>query len=153
MNLKIFLTMGEKPPDTFGRGRDASSIQVSLVITSPRFCQELQELLVLPSAILCSTVCLLIVIILYDTCFPPSADGHEITLVYFMHLLPAKTRQLTTTTAATIITDHHNNSNTTPSYTHQITTTNTAALTTNNTTTNITTTNHNSSVLVARWWF
>jgi hypothetical protein len=149
MNLKIFLPMGEKPPDTFGRGRDASSIQVSLVVAFPRFCQELQELLVLPSAILCSTICPLIVIILYDTCFPPSTDSREIALVYFMHLLPAKTRQLTTTTAATtittIITDHHNNSNTTPAYMHQITTTNTTAHTTNNTTTNITTTNHNSN--------
>jgi hypothetical protein len=64
MNLKIFLPMGEKPPDTFGRGGDDSPIQASLFITFPHFCQVLQEIFVLQSAILHSTVCLLIVVIL-----------------------------------------------------------------------------------------
>jgi hypothetical protein len=142
MNLKIFLPMGGKPPDKFGRGRDASSIQVSLIIAFPRFCQVLQELLVLPSASMSSTICSLIVIIFYDICFPLSAEGYEIVLVSLMQLLPSKTRQLTTTTAATttttITTDHHYNSHTTPAHTHKITTTNTAHTTVN------TTTNHNS---------
>jgi hypothetical protein len=109
MNLKIFLPMGEKPPDTFGRGGDASSTQASLVITFLCFCQALQEFLVLPSAILHSTVCPLIAIILYDTRLPPPAVGHEIALVFFMQL-----HQLTTNTAAatittpTVITDNNN---------------------------------------------
>jgi hypothetical protein len=111
MNLKIFLPMGEKPPDKFGRGRDASPIQVFLVIAFPRFCQALQELLVLPSATMSSTICSLIVIIFYDICFPPSAEGYEIALVSLMQLFTSKTCQLTTTTAATttttITTDHH----------------------------------------------
>jgi hypothetical protein len=142
MNLNIFLPMGEKPPDKFGRGHDASLIQVSLVIAFPRFCQVLQKLLVLPSATMSSTICSLIVIIFYDNCFPPSAEGYEIALVSLMQLLSSKTRQLTTTTAATttttITTDHHYNSHTTPAHTHKITTTNTAHTSVN------TTMNHNS---------
>jgi hypothetical protein len=149
MNLKIFLPMGEKPPDKFGRGRDVLSIQVSLVIAFPRFCHVLQELLVLPSATMSSTICSLIVIIFHDNCFPPSAEGYKIALVSSMQFLPPKTRQLITTTAATttttITTDHHYERHTTPAHTHKITTTNTTAHTTNNSTTNITTTNHNSN--------
>jgi hypothetical protein len=121
MNLKTFLPMGEKPPDTIGRGGDASPIQASLVITFPRFCPVLQELIVLPPATLCSTVCPLIVIILYDTCLPPPTDGQEIALVYFLQFLPANTRHLTTTTAATttpptIITGINNITTTTTTY-------------------------------------
>jgi len=117
MNLKIFLPMGEKPPDTFGRGGDASPIQASLFFTFPRFRQILQEFFELQSAILRSIICPLIVIILHGTRLPPPAVGHEIALVIFSQVLPANTRQLTPTTAATtaptIITDNHNNSFTT----------------------------------------
>jgi hypothetical protein len=114
MNLKIFLPMGEKPPNTFGQGGDASSIQASLVITFPRSCQVLQEFFVLQSAILSSTVCPLIVVILCGTRLPPPAVGHEIALAIFMQVLSANIHQLTTTaavttTTSTIITDNNNN--------------------------------------------
>ena len=78
MNLKILLPMGEKPPDTLGRGEDAPPTQAPIVLSFPNACQILEELSVLLSAILRSTARSLIVIIFYGTA-PPSlvaVDGY-----------------------------------------------------------------------------
>ena len=78
MNLKILLPMGEKPPDTLGRGDDAPPTQAPIVLSFLNACQILEELSVLLSAILRSTARSLIVIIFYGTA-PPSlvaVDGY-----------------------------------------------------------------------------
>ncbi len=96
MNLKIFLPMGEKPPDTFGRGCDASQSQAYIVITFPWFCQNLEEFLVFLSTVLSSFVCPLLVIFL-DTSLPPPGVGYKIALQFSMPSLPAHMHQITTT--------------------------------------------------------
>jgi hypothetical protein len=63
MNHKIFLPMGEKPPNKFDRGRDASGNQASIVTPFPPECQILKEFLALRPAILSSTTHKFVVVI------------------------------------------------------------------------------------------
>jgi hypothetical protein len=76
MNHKIFLPMGEKPPYKFGRGRDASGNQASIVTSFPPESQVLQELLALQPAILRSTARQFIVVIFYGT-VPTSSSATD----------------------------------------------------------------------------
>ena len=88
MNLKIFLPMGKKPPDKFGRGDDAIPTQASLGIAFPVVHQIPEEHSVLQPATLVSTARPFIVIIWYCTGLPPCALGHRFMLVALKPPIP-----------------------------------------------------------------
>ena len=71
--------MGEKPPDKFGRGRDASGNQASIVTSFPPECQVLKEFLALQPAILSSTAHQFIVVIFYGT-VPTSSNATDVAV-------------------------------------------------------------------------
>ena len=101
MTLKIFLPMGEKPPDIFGQGRYATPNRASLAISIPTVYQILQEFSVLRCATLRSTACPFIVVILYGTSLPPLAVDDRIVLVVSKQFSPAYWNHHTTETSTT----------------------------------------------------
>jgi hypothetical protein len=110
MNLKLFLHMGEKPPDKFGRGDDATPTQVSLGIVFSSIHQIPEEPSVLRPAALTSTARPFIAVIRYSTSLPPCSLAHGFLQValkphplgHLTHYPPGTTPPTLTTILSTI---------------------------------------------------
>ncbi len=71
--------MGEKPSNKFGRGRDASGNQASIITSFLPECQALKGLLALQPAILSSTTRQFFVVIFYGT-IPTSSNATDVAV-------------------------------------------------------------------------
>jgi hypothetical protein len=101
MNLKNLLPMGEKPPDTLGRGQDATPTQALVVLSFPNAFQFLEELSVLLSILLRSTTRSFIVVIFYGTGPPKLVDVDRIMFGMSKQQLPTHRNHCTTHTTTT----------------------------------------------------